>query len=192
LKQPVMAVHETELPAETLPYLPLVVGNPRERLRDVNLPKARSLIALTDDEVTNLEIALEAKAIHPECRLVVRMDDPAFSGSVTQLVPGAKAFGTYAVAAEAFAAAALGETVHGLLHLDGETVLITEYAVTAGDTLAGHRLAEIAYGYAVVPVLHRRAGRKEAELLPSEDLDVLAGDRLVVLATSDGVQRVEQ
>jgi Trk K+ transport system NAD-binding subunit len=175
-----------------LPQLSLIVGNPRARLRDVNLPRARSLIVLTDDEVANLEIALEAKMIHPQCRLVLRMDDPAFSGSVSQLVPGAQAFGTYAVAAEAFTAAALGETVHGLLHLDGETVLVIEYAVAAGDTLAGRRLAEIAYGYGLVPISHQRAGREQTELLPSEDLDVLAGDRLIALATSEGVRRVEQ
>ena len=192
LNQPVIGVNDTELPAEALPHLPIVTGNLREGLQRVNLLKAKSLMAVTDDEVVNLEIALAARLLNSTCRLVIRMDDPAFGGGVTDLLPGARAFGTYALAAEAFAAAALGETVHGLLHLGDTTVLVTEYTVTAGDTLDGRLLPEIAYGYGLVPILHRRAGRDDAELLPVDDLDVLAGDRLVVLATKEGLRSVER
>jgi Trk K+ transport system NAD-binding subunit len=191
LGQPVLGLSDTDLAPEDLPKLPVVVGQLREGLKDAHLSTARSLVAVTDDDVTNLEVALEARIINPACRLVIRMDDPTFGGSVSELVPGARALGTYALAAEAFAAATFGESVHGLLQLDGTTVLVTEYAVTAGDTLAGRLLAEIAYGYGLVPILHQRAGRERGEFLPSDDLDVLAGDRLIVLATSEGLRRVE-
>jgi K+ transport systems, NAD-binding component len=192
LKQPAIGINETELPPETLSHLPTVVGNLREGLQSANLTSARSVVAVTADDVRNLEVALEARAINPACRLVVRMDDPAFSGTVHELVSGVRAFGTYALAAEAFAAAAFGEMVHGLLNIDGTTVLVTEYRVEDGDTLSGRLLAEIAYGYGLVPIAHARAGRGSAEFLPSDDRDVLAGDRLIVLATSESLRRVEQ
>lgn len=192
LKQPLIGLNDTELPGEALPDLPVVAGNPRDGLAQVNLMRARSLMAVADDEIANLEIALQARAINPGCRLVIRMDDPAFSGNVSELVPGARALGTYALAAEAFAAAAFGEAVHGLFHLDGQTVLVVEYTVASGDTLDGRLLAEVAYGYGLVPILFQRPDRDQSERLPSDDIHLQAGDRLTVLATRDGLGRAEQ
>jgi hypothetical protein len=93
------------------------------------------------------------------------------------------------LAAEAFAAAALGKRILSVMRLDGQTTLVSDYLVETGDTLEGRLLADLLYGYGVVPLLHENRGQDA--FLPPDRVRLAAGDRLVVLATVDGLQRVE-
>jgi len=191
LKQPVVGI-STKLPeTDFLPDLPLVVSNLTDGLERVHLPTAKSVVVLTDDEVSNLEIALLVHTVNPDSNLVIRTLNPRFSDSLGQLLPYAKPLGAYALAAEVFATAAFGENVLNLFRLENQTTLVTEYQIEDCDTLHGLLLGEVAYGYGVVPILHQRQGR-EPVLMPAEDLRVDTGDRLVVLATIAGLRRVEQ
>ncbi|NJL22212.1 MAG: hypothetical protein HC895_17560 [Leptolyngbyaceae cyanobacterium SM1_3_5] len=140
----------------------------------------------------NLEIGLMARSANPDCTLVLRVYSQRFSDSITRLLPYAKVLGAYALAAEAFAAAAFGETIVSLFRLDNQTVLVTEYRVAAQDGLTGLLLAEVAYGYGVIPLLHQRSPREIPQLLPSDDLRLNSGDRLVVLASIDSLQAIER
>jgi Trk K+ transport system NAD-binding subunit len=190
-KQPVVGVHESDLDAQVLPQISLVTGNLKEALDKVNLETAKSVIVTTEDEVANLEMGLMARSRNATCNLVIRVFDPHFAANVAQFLPEARVFGAYAVAAEAFAAAAFGENILDLFRLNNRTTLVTEYRVEAEDTLQGKLLADIAYGYGVVPILHQRLPQP-AKLFPAEDIVVQAGDRLVVLATIAALQQVEQ
>ena len=67
---------------------------------------------------------------------------------------------------------------------------MTQYEIEADDTLHGLLLADIAYGYGVVPIWHQRA-QKPPKLMPSDDMNLQVGDRLIVLATIRGLRRVE-
>lgn len=189
-KRPIVAVDSRELDPELLGDVPFVRGTGASVFRKVNVESAASVLALTDDEVANLEIALLAKQRNAVCRLVVRTDDEHFSRNVSELVPHARAFGVHSVAAEAFAAAAFGESILSLLHIDGETMLVTEYRIEAGDELDGRLLAEVAYGYGLAPLVHRAGG--SAAFLPPDDDVLRPGATLVVLGTIEGLQRVEQ
>ena len=192
LEQPLIGIHSTSLEASILPQMPLIVGNLTTTLSRANLTTAKSIIAVTDDEVTNLEIGLMAYAANPTLNLVVRTFDPLFSENVARLLPHARVMGAYALAAEAFAAAAFGENVINLFRLNNQTMLVTEYRVESGDTLDGLLLVEVSYGYEVVPILHQRRTQEFAKLMPSDDMHLEVGDRLVILATLDGLQRIER
>jgi Trk K+ transport system NAD-binding subunit len=192
LKQPLVGISETDLEPGTLPHLPLVVGNIRDALNRVNLTTAKSVMVLTPDEVANLEIGLMAGEINPDSRLVIRTDDPHFSQNVTRLVPHARALGVYGLAAEAFAAAAFGENILNILHVNHQTILVTEYRVNQGDSLNEQLLADVAYGYGVVPILHQRGFSQTNDFLPLDDIRLHAGDRLIVLATLEGLQKIER
>ena len=72
-----------------------------------------------------------------------------------------------------------------------QTILVTQYTIETGDTLAGLLLSEVAYGYGVVPILYQHPGEPDA-LMPSDDIRLHEGDRLLVLATIRGLRRIEQ
>jgi hypothetical protein len=70
-------------------------------------------------------------------------------------------------------------------------VLVTEYEVEMGDTLNQYLLAEIAYGYGVVPIFYRRQGQS-GKVMPSDDIRLHPGDKLVILGTIRGLRRIER
>jgi hypothetical protein len=68
---------------------------------------------------------------------------------------------------------------------------VTEYAIDTIDTLNGLLLADVAYGYEAMPILHQQPAHP-ATFLPADDVRLDVGDRLIVLATIDALRRIEQ
>lgn len=191
LKQPLVGVSNVALP-DVLPQMLLVVGDLTNALTKVNLSTAKSVVVATDDEIANLEIGLMVHAANPDSTLVIRTFDPRFSNNLARLLPHAEVLCVYALAAEAFAAAAFGENILNLFRLNEQTILVAEYNIQPGEPLNGLLLAEVAYGYGMVPVLYQKSTQEPVIFMPSDDLRLNAGDRLVVLATVNSLQRMEQ
>ncbi len=191
LKQPLVGIDSTALESSILPQMPMVVGNISEALTQVNLAQAQTTLVVLGDDMENLEIGLMVHAANPQSELVIRTQDQLFSNNVAQLFPYAQVLCAPALSAEVFAAAAYGEKILSLFHLKHQTILVTEYRIEPEDTLNGLLLAEVAYGFGVVPVLHQRS-QSAANLLPSDDVRLEAGDRLILLATTQSLQRIER
>ena len=88
---------------------PLIVGDARleDTLLRAELPKARAVVAATDDDAVNLGIGLAARRMSPQVRTVVRLFDPDFAGKVESTLGIDAAFGASRIAAPTFVAAAL-------------------------------------------------------------------------------------
>jgi Trk K+ transport system NAD-binding subunit len=190
-KQPLVALSEKTVESSIVRKHPLLIGDVAETLKQVNLDTAKSVVAVAEDAMDNLELALTAHRVNPQCRLVLRTYDRRFTEQLSQLFPFANVLSVSALSSEAFVAATFGEKVLSLFRIDQQTILTTEYQIEAGDTLNGLILAEIAYGYGVVPILHQRSPQESATLMPSDDVRLHSGDRLVVLATTHGLRRIE-
>jgi hypothetical protein len=122
--------------------------------------------------------------------LVIRSHDRIFSDNIAPLFPYAEVLCGAALSAEVFACAAFGEKVLSLFHFHNQIVMVTEYNIEAGDTLEGLLIGELAYGYGVVPILHQNSYHHYS-FMPNCETRLDAGDRLIVLATSNGLQRIE-
>jgi Trk K+ transport system NAD-binding subunit len=190
-KQPLVGISfNPDFNQAILPDLPLIVGDLSVALSKANLADAKSVVVVTDDEILNLEVALMVQAKNPHLNLVIRTSGQRLSQHLRAALPSTRALGMDRVAAEVFAGVAFGENIINLFHLNHQTILVTEYQIETGDTLNGLLLAEVAYGYGVVPILHHRT-HNDAKLMPTDDVLLAVGDRLVVLATIEGLQRVE-
>ena len=192
LKQPLVGVVEHLPSHDAFPQIPLAIGNVNTTLAQVNLHRAQSVVAVTEDELQNLELGLMVHDANPDSRMVIRTYDQRFSDRVAQLFPYAQVLCASALSAEAFVAAAFGENVLNLFRLHPQTVLVTEYQIETGDTLNGLLLAELAYGYSVVPLIYQKAGKQPETIMPSDDVRLHVGDRLIVLATIEGLKRIEK
>lgn len=189
-KQPVVGLNNTALDANILPDLPMIVGDFTASLKKAHLATAKSVLVATDDEMLNMEVGLMAHAANPTGGLVIRTFEQGLSNNLAQMLPDAQVLCAYALAAEAFAAAAFGENIASLFRLNNQTILVTEYYIESDDTLYNLLLAEVAYGYGVVPVLYQKE-QESPKFMPSDDIRLAVGDRLVVLATSNGLRRIE-
>ena len=199
LNQPMIAIDSQLHHPELFTQVPLLIGNVLEELTAANLATAKSLIAVTDDQMLNLEVALLATEKNLGGRQVfspvVRTASQNFSDNLAALMPQAQSFCPYALSAEAFAGAAFGENILGLFRLSGQTVLIAEYEIESGDTLVGKQLAQISYGYGVVPLVretHDPQGDWCSVLMPTDDQHLRPGDRLFVLSSINGLRRIER
>ena len=199
LNQPLIAIDTQLTHPELFTQVPLLIGNVVEELSAANLATAKSLIAVTNDQMLNLEVALLAaeKNLGGQHLFspVVRTRSQAFSDNLGALMPQARAFCPYALSAEAFAGAAFGESILGLFRLAGQTILITEYQIEAGDTLSGKQISQVSYGYGVVPILRAtrdREGKPCTILMPTDEQRLMPGDRLFVLSSINGLRRIER
>ena len=190
--QPVVAVVlEDDFDSNHLPDIPLFTGDLNESLSKVNLSTAKSIIATSEDEMLNVEMGLKTQKINPKSSLIIRTFGQRLSENLAQMLPKSQIISAYAVAAEAFAGAAFGENILDLFRLHNQTVLVTEYQFSEVDSLNGLMLSEIAYGYGVVPISYQNPPRPP-ELMPKNYKKIESGIRLVVLATIDGLKRMER
>lgn len=173
--------------------IPVVQGKIADALGKANLASAKSVVTATRDDLDNLEVALMARQANPRANLVIRTFDPGMDAHIAKLFPATHVLCTSALAAEVFAGAAFGEHILGLFRMGEQTVLVAEYSVETGDTLRGRLLAEVAYGYGVTPIAYRPHGTTAPPLFfPGDELRLNTGDQVVVLATINGLQRIER
>ncbi|MDJ0569200.1 MAG: NAD-binding protein [Pleurocapsa sp. MO_192.B19] len=82
-------------------------------LKAVNIKRAESLIAVTSQDTTNLEIALTAKALKPHLKTIVRSGDPQFAHSMQEVFEFDCVLSPVELATHSFVAAALGGRILG-------------------------------------------------------------------------------
>lgn len=109
-----------------------------ETLRNAGLPAARALVCATDDDLTNLRVALVGRGLVPGVHLVLRIFDRAFASRLERSVGIHVALSSSELAAPAFAAAALGGGALGAVEVAGTRLVVRDGPVTGpGRALPG-------------------------------------------------------
>ncbi|BAY76625.1 TrkA domain-containing protein [Nostoc linckia NIES-25] len=95
--------------------IPVIQGDASFRtiLKSSNIHTAAAVLAVTNNDATNLEIALKAKSLAPSIPVIVHYADPDFAGIAQQLFDFEAVLSPAELAAPAFAAAALGGRILG-------------------------------------------------------------------------------
>jgi Trk K+ transport system NAD-binding subunit len=97
-----------------------------------NLESAHSLIALTNVDTLNLEIALGARARNPNMPIVLRIAEASFAASIARHFDFRTTYSAAALAAPAFAGLARMPGARGRIILNGQEFAIGEYRLQAG------------------------------------------------------------
>lgn len=121
-------------------------------LKAANINKANALLAVTSNDIINLEIALSAKGTSPKLPVVVRNQDPQFASTVQQVFEFEAVFSPTELAAPAFAAAALGGRILGN-GMTGNTLWVAlATTITSAHPFCGKRVKEAAMTADFVPL----------------------------------------
>ena len=93
----------------------LVLGDARNGriLRQAGIGTARAIMIATGNDMTNVSIAVDARKLNPNIRIVMRMFDQELADHLEKTLGIDRIFSTSALAAPGFVAAALGENTHG-------------------------------------------------------------------------------
>ncbi len=163
--------------------VPIVIEDARNEqvLVDLGIQKAGAVIAATDNDLANLEIALDARALKPEIRVVVRMFDQHIANKISRSFDIKLIFSTSAIAAPSFAAATVDRNLVNSFYIDDKQLQTVKLLIGPGSGLIGKPLSYLAQGRQMSILSHRRHNQ-EAVLFPSADTLIRENDKVAILA----------
>jgi len=172
--------------------VPVIIGDAcrREVLRQAGVERANAVIPCTENDLANLDIALDAREMNPHIKVVMRVFEADLARKLEKGFGIHTAFSTSALAAPAFAAAALRVRIVQALYVDDVLLGISEMDVRPGSQLVGQRVADLEQSLDMSVILWKRG--PQADLHPAPEVCLAAGDKLVVAATLDVLNRLEQ
>jgi Trk K+ transport system NAD-binding subunit len=165
-------------------------ANREDTLRAAWVDTARALVAVTSDDVTNLQAALHARASREDVHVVLRLFDTDLAQRVERAFGIAVSRSVSYLAAPAFVAALLERQVVGTIAVGRRILLIAEAPVTAGARLLGRRLAELGQRRDAQVLALRPAGETGLSWQPDAEHVLAVDDRVLVVASRAGLARL--
>ena len=191
---PVVAIEHDEnavgvLQARQLKIPVVVAAASNATAQDIaGIGRADAVLAVTDDEAVNLEIALVARNANPGVRVVARVFDHDLAGRVERRLKLGATRSVSMLAAPAFAAAALGRRREVIFPVGRRVLLFTEITASAGSAAVGRPVFGLAEaGTSKLLAWAPTQGEWHWE---RGGHAVQPGDRLAVVATRSGLARL--
>jgi Trk K+ transport system NAD-binding subunit len=175
--------------------VPLIVGDAarEETLRAASIATCQALVVVSTDDVTNLQAALNARAVRSDLRVVLRLFDGDFALRVQKAFNINISRSVSYLAAPAFAAAMLDREVLATIPVDRHALLVAEVQVLAGAPLVGRPLRDADRPYSARVIGLTPADSTQLDWAPRLERPLATGDRVLVVARRVGLrQLVEQ
>lgn len=149
-------------------------------LRGAGLDDAAAVIVAEEDDLHTLGVALRARELRPDVRVVAQMRNPAVGRALAAV--DIAVVDVARLAAPAVVEACLGTGVH-VLELGGQRFVVGRVTVTRPTTLRE------GFG-ALAPVTVVDGDTAAVTVCPGRDLQVAAGDVVTLLGTVEQLQRL--
>jgi Trk K+ transport system NAD-binding subunit len=153
------------------------------------ISRADAVLAVTDDEAVNLEIALLAKNANPAVQVVSRVFDHDLAARVERRLELGPTRSVSMLAAPAFAAAALGRRREVIFPVGRRVLLFTEITVSPSCLALGRTVKQLHEAGASKVLAWARGGSSHWEW-GHDAHQLAANDRLAVVATRAGLARL--
>ncbi|RKR88888.1 Trk K+ transport system NAD-binding subunit [Micromonospora pisi] len=163
--------------------VPLIVGDGarEENLEAASVATCQALVVVSTDDVTNLQAALNGRAIKNDLRVVLRLYDGDFADRIQNSFNMNISRSVSYLAAPSFAAALLNRQVIATIPIDRHALLVAEVPVAAGSSLVGRALAEVDQATGVRVIGLTPAGQPILNWSPAPAQRLAVGDQLVVV-----------
>jgi Trk K+ transport system NAD-binding subunit len=172
--------------------IPVLVGDGRFRdnLHQLSTDTARVVLAVTDDDLVNLEAALLAKDLNPKVKVVARLFDAALAERAQRQLGIDVCRSMSMLAAPAFVAATFGEGGLSTLERGGRLWLLAEQPIEEGSDAAGSKITELEQpGDVQVLAVRSKAGERWS---PDRGLPLVGGDSVLMACSREGWTRVKE
>jgi voltage-gated potassium channel len=156
------------------------LGSGREEgiLDDVNIKGAKSLICATNDDLANLELAIDARKLRPKLRVVLRMYDQELAEKIRDTMDIQHAFSTAMLAAPLFATASTDPAILNGFYVEERLLVVARLHICDGSELIGLTVGQLVKTHQLVVVTCKR-GEGLIFHPPSETI-IQAGDAVTV------------
>lgn len=156
-------------------------------LEAAGVRRANSIILCTQNDTVNLKIALKARSMNPNIRVVIRIFDDDFAQALTQQFGFIALSGT-GLAAPAFAASATDAEITRPISIEGESLSLARITISSGGLLEGKTVGQIEDGYVVSVILVRHDGKSDFH--PTDSHPIVADDMVAVLGRPDRLHQL--
>lgn len=153
-----------------------------------NIKLAAALVAATDDDLANMNVALDARRENPRIRVVIRLFDDDLVHKVRDAFR-AEAHSTSALAAPALALAALDPRISHSFRVGAHLMVVSTF--TLNDRLAGATVEELRERFGAF-TLSRRHGAGPERLHPAGTTQLQQGDVLTIQAEYEDYLKLRQ
>ncbi len=171
--------------------LPLITGDVTDAsvLRSAGVTRARSVVAVTSDDITNVEAGMGARSVVPDAKVVLRLGDNDLAERVARRLGLDASFSVSFASAAVFAAALMERSVIATVPVGRRVLLIAEVRLRPGCDLDGSTVSTIDQPgrcrvFGVV------GGSLDTTRLPDPARELHAGDVILIAATRAGLAGV--
>lgn len=172
--------------------IPVIIADARrsENLVKAGIERASAVIPCTENELANLDIALDARELNPGVKVVMRMFDPELAQRIEKGFGIHTAFSVSALAAPTIAAASMRFNVKSSFYV-GDTLLnISEVAIVPGSTIDGWTIQHLESEMDISVVGYYENGA--ACLHPAPGVRLRSGDKILALATLEALHKLQK
>ncbi len=172
--------------------IPMLFGDARktEVLLKAGLERASAVIACTDDDLANVEIALDAREVRPDIRVVLRLFDQSLASKIVNSFDIEAAFSASTLAAPAFAAAAVDPSVQDSFYVDDVLFVHSRFWVPKGSPLVRESVWDL-WGKYNVNILSFTDVSGSTTWHPSPNIHMPEESTLDALGPYENVQRLQ-
>lgn len=166
--------------------IPILIDDVRSDtvLQATNITAARAIICATDDDLANLNIALDARRMNPDIHVVMRFFDEDLVAKVKSAF-NVEALSTSALAAPSFAASAIDPRIVHSFEVAGQLMVVAQLPVEGA--LAGKTVDEVRVKHNAF-VLRIGSGDVFRNAAGTDVLN--AGESMVLQATLEDYRRL--
>jgi Trk K+ transport system NAD-binding subunit len=171
--------------------IPMIIADARrsENLLKAGVKAADAIIPATDDELTNLDIALDARELNPEIKVVLRLFDPDLARRVEKGFGIHTAISTSALAAPMFAAAAMRVKTQYSFYVGDQLLNLSEFIIEPGAAVIGWSTAKLEAELELTVVAYQHGTATDIHPDPHHTLH--PGDKILVLASVQVLQHLQ-
>ncbi|MET0403883.1 MAG: NAD-binding protein [Cystobacter sp.] len=171
--------------------VPLLIDDIRspQCLPRTNVRTAAAIVCATDDDLANLNIALDARKMNPKIRVVIRLFDDDLVAKVRDTFR-AEALSSSSLAAPAMALAALDPRIIHSFRIGEHLMVVSVFE--AREKLPGLSLSEVRDRFGGLTLSMRGQGSGEERLHPPGNTVIQAGDTLTLQAEYEDYRKLRE
>ena len=156
-------------------------------LESANIKDARTIILASQNDAMNLQIALKARSMNPNIKVIIRIFDEDFAHALQEQFKFI-ALSATEMAAPVFAAAATGTDVTNPISIDGQLLSLARITTSENAVFANKTVGYVEDNYHLSIVLIRHD--HQSEMHPTDNSPIRAGDTLAILGGPDELRRL--
>lgn len=170
--------------------IPIIIANARRttNLLKANVQFADAIVPCTDDELANLDIALDARELNAEIKVVMRMFDADLAKRIEKGFGIHTAFSTSALTAPIVAAQAMRMNVQHSFYVGDQLLNLAKFQIQPGSTWVNWTLGKLHQELDVSVIYYH--DEKMEDMHPETNLLLKPGVEILVLTTLEKLEEI--